>query len=94
MGDHQLRDSHPSLTKTGVKRERGSFKRALNHLQTSHECMGGRVENLMAEKRVLLDRINDDKKESKRYTVVILIDAEKLYSGSFVFMDEAKEKNG
>ena len=39
---------------------------ALNHLQTSHEWRGRRVEKLMAEKRGILDRINDDKKESKR----------------------------
>ena len=46
----------------------------------------------MAEKRVLLARINDEKKESKRYTDDILLDAEKLYSNAFVLMEEAKEK--
>ena len=63
----------------------------LNHLQASHEWRGRRVEKLVSEKRVLLDRINDEKKESKRYTDAILIDAEKLYSGAFVLMKEAKE---
>ena len=46
----------------------------------------------MAEKRGLLDRINNDKKESKRYTDAIHIDAEKLYSDACVLMQEAKEK--
>ena len=59
VGDHQLRDSHQSLTKSDLKRERSSLKRAFNHLQTSHECKGRRVEKLMAENRGLMDRIND-----------------------------------
>ena len=46
----------------------------------------------MAEKRGLLDRINDKKKESKRYTDSILLDAEKVYSDAFVLMEEAKDK--
>ena len=50
------------------------------------------MKKLMAEKRGLLARINDEKKESKRYTDAILIDAEKLYSYTFVLMEEAKEK--
>ena len=45
----------------------------------------------MAENRGLLARINNDKKESKRYTDAILIDAEKMYSDAFVLMEEAKE---
>ena len=45
----------------------------------------------MAEKRGLLARINDDKKESKFYTDSILLDAEKVYSDTFLFMEEAKE---
>ena len=49
------------------------------------------MKNLIAEKRGLLDRINDEKKESKRYTDDILHDAEKLYSDAFVLMEEAKE---
>ena len=61
VGDHQLIDSHRIPTKTDVKRERSSLKRAFNHLQTSHECRGRRVENIMLEKRFLLARINDDK---------------------------------
>ena len=43
----------------------------------------------MAENRGLLARINNDKKESKRYTDAILIDAEKMYSDAFVLMEEA-----
>ena len=54
--------------------------------------MGSRVKKIMAEKRGLLARINDEKKESKRYTYDILLDAEKLYSYTFVLMEEAKEK--
>ena len=68
------------------------MKRAFDNLQTSHECRGSRVKKIMAEKRGLLARINDEKKESKRYTDAILIDAEKLYSYTFVLMEEAKEK--
>ena len=68
------------------------MKRAFDHLQQSHEFRGSRVKNLMAEKRGLLDRINNDKKESKRYTDAIHIDAEKLYSDACVLMQEAKEK--
>ena len=67
------------------------MKRALNHLQTSHGWRGRRVENLVALKRGLLDRINDEKRESKRYTDAILIDDEKVYSDAFVLMEEAKE---
>ena len=63
VGDHQLIDSHRIPTKENVKRERSSFKRALYYLQKSHECRGSRVKKIMAEKRGLLDRINDDKKE-------------------------------
>ena len=55
VGDHQLRDSHWSPTKENVKRERSSLKRAFDHLQKSHE-------KIMAEKRGLLARINDEKK--------------------------------
>ena len=46
----------------------------------------------MAEKRGLLDRINDKKKESKSYTDAILLDDEKVYSYAFVLMEEAKDK--
>ena len=63
------------------------MKRAFNNLQTSHECRGRSEEKLMAEKRGLLDRINDDKKESKRYTDTILLNAEKVYSCAFVLME-------
>ena len=44
----------------------------------------------MAEKRGVLDRFNDDKRESKRYTDAILLDAEQVYSDTFVLMEEAK----
>ena len=50
------------------------------------------MKKLMAEKRDLLARINDEKKESKRYTDAILLDAEKVYSDDFVLMEELKEK--
>ena len=50
------------------------------------------MKNIMEEKRGFLDRINDEKKESKRYTDAILIDAEKVYSYAFVLMEEAREK--
>ena len=63
LSDHQLRDSHRSPTKENINRDRSSLKMAFDHLQTSHECRGSRVKNLMAEKRDLLARINDDKKE-------------------------------
>ena len=92
VGYHKLRYNHRSPTKENVKRERSSLKRAFDHLQKSHECRGNRVKKLMAEKRGLLARINDDKKESKRYTDAIQIDAEKVYSDAFVLMEEAKEK--
>ena len=46
----------------------------------------------MAKKRFLLARINDEKKESKRCTDDIQLDAEKLYSDDFVLMEEAKDK--
>ena len=92
VGDHQLRDSHRISTKENVKRERRSLKRAFNHLQSSHKCRGGRVKKLMAEKRGLLSRINDEKKESKRYTDAILLDADKVYSDDFVLMEEANDK--
>ena len=48
------------------------------------------MKNLMSENRGLLDIINDEKKESKRYTDAIQIDAEKVYSNAFVLMQEAK----
>ena len=48
VGDHQLRHIHRSPTKAVVKRERSYLKKALNHLQKSHEWMGRRVEKLMA----------------------------------------------
>ena len=41
MGDQQLIDSHQSPPNADVKRERKYFKRALNHLKTSHEWGGG-----------------------------------------------------
>ena len=66
VGDHQFRDSHRSSTKENVKRERSSLKRAFDHLQKSHECRGSRLKKLMAEKRGILARINDEGKESKR----------------------------
>ena len=50
------------------------------------------MKNIMAEKRGLLDRINDEKKESKRYTDAIQINAEKVYSDALVLIQEAKEK--
>ena len=62
------------------------MKISFDHLQKSHECRGSRVKNIMAENRGLLDRINDKKKESKRYTDDIQLDAEKLYSYAFVLM--------
>ena len=65
------------------------MKRTFDHLQQSHECRGGRVKNLMAEKRGLLARINNEKKESKRCTDAIQLDAEKVYSDAFVLMQEA-----
>ena len=68
------------------------MKRAFNNLKTSHECRGRSEEKIMAEKRGLLDRINEEKKESKRYTDAILLDTEKVYSDVFVLMEEAKEK--
>ena len=92
MGDHQLRDSHRIPTKADVKSYRSSLKRLFNNLQTSHECRGRRVENLVAEKRGVLARINDEKKESKSYTDAILFDAKKVYSYAFVLMEKAKEK--
>ena len=36
--------------------------------------------------------INYEKKESKRYTYAIQLDAEKVYSDASVLMEEAKEK--
>ena len=62
------------------------MKRAFNHLQTPHECRGSRVEKIMTEKRGILDIINDEKKESKRYNNAILVDAEKVYSDAFMLM--------
>ena len=62
------------------------MRREFNNLQTPHECRGSRVENLMTEKRGILDIINDEKKESKRYNNAILVDAEKVYSGAFMLM--------
>ena len=56
------------------------------HLQKSNECRGGRVKNLMAGKRGFLDRINDEKNESKNYTDAIQLDAEKVYSDAFMLM--------
>ena len=50
------------------------------------------MKKLMAEKRGLLDIINDEKKESKRYTNAIQFDADKVYSDAFVLMKEAKER--
>ena len=68
------------------------MKRAFDHLRKSNECRGSRVKKLMAEKRGLLARINDDKKESKRYTDAIQIDAYKVYSYAFVLIEETREK--
>ena len=65
MGDHKFKDSNQSPTKENVKRERSSLKRVFDPLQKSHEYRGSRVKKLMAEKRCLLARINDDRKESK-----------------------------
>ena len=70
------------------------MKSALDHLQKPHEYRGGRVKKIMAEKRGILARINYEKKESKRYTDAIHIDAEKVYSDSFVLTQEAKENKG
>ena len=52
-----------SPTKADVKREKISLKRAFDNLKISHESRGSRLKNLMAEKRCLLARINDKKKE-------------------------------
>ena len=68
------------------------MKRVFDHLQTSHECRGSRVKKLIAEKRGLLARISDEKKESKSYTDAILFDAEKVYSNEFLLVEEGKEK--
>ena len=68
------------------------MKSAFDHLKKSHECRGSRVKKLIAEKRGLLARINDEKKEPKRYNDAIHLDAEKVYSDAFVLMEEAKEK--
>ena len=92
VSDHQLRDSHRIHPKADVNRERSYLKRALDHLQTSHEWRGEEGVNIMAENRGLLDIINDEKKVSKGYTDDILLDAEKVYSDAFVLMEEAKEK--
>ena len=91
MMECQPRDSHQSPTKVYVKRDRSSLKKSFDNLQTSHECRGCRVKNLMAEKRGLLARINDEKKGSKRYTDAILLDDEKVYSYDFVLKEEATE---
>ena len=40
----------------------------------------------MAENRGILDIIRDKKKESKRYTDAILLDAEKVYSDAVLLM--------
>ena len=50
------------------------------------------MKKLTVKNRGLLARINDEKKESKRYTDAIQIDAEKVYSDAFELMEEAKEK--
>ena len=50
---------------------------------------GDQGEKIMAEKRGILDRINDEKKESKKYTDAILLDTEKVYSDAFVLMEYA-----
>ena len=44
------------------------------------------MKNLMAENIGLLARINNEEKESKRYTDSIQIGAEKLHSDAFVLM--------
>ena len=92
VGDHQIRDIHQSTTKENLKGDRSSLKRAFDHLQKSHECRGGRVKNLMAKNRDILAIINDEEKDSRRYTGSIQIDSDKVYSDSFVLMEEAKEK--
>ena len=48
------------------------------------------MEKIMEEKRDILARINDQKKESKSYNDAILLDAEKVYSDEFVLMEEAR----
>ena len=50
------------------------------------------MKNIMAENRGLMDIINDEKDESKRYTDAILLDAEKVHSYAFELMEEPKEK--
>ena len=92
VGEHHLRDSHRSPTKADVKRERSSLKMAFDNLQTLHEFWGSRVKIIMKEKRGLLAKIIDEKKESKRYTDAILLDAEKVYAVAIVLMEEEKEK--
>ena len=79
VGYQQLRDSHHIPTKENVNRQRISLKWAFDNLQKLHECRGSRLKKITAEKRGLLARINDEKKESKRYTDAIYIDAEKVY---------------
>ena len=68
------------------------MKMAIDNLQKSHECRGSRVKNLMEEKRGILARINDEKKEPKSYTDATQMDAEKVYSDAFVLMEAEKEK--
>ena len=63
VGDHKFIDSHRSPTKENIKRESSSLKRSFDNLQKLHECRGSKVKNIMAEKRGLLARINDNKKE-------------------------------
>ena len=62
VGDHKLRDIHRIPTKENVKRGRSSLKMAFDNLQRSHEYRESRVKKLMAEKRFILARINDEKK--------------------------------
>ena len=46
----------------------------------------------MAEKKVALTLITDDKRESKRYNDAILTDFEKVCSYACVLKNEAKKK--
>ena len=44
VGDHQIRNSHRSPTKSYIKREKSSLKMRYDHLQKSHKCRGGQGE--------------------------------------------------
>ena len=88
----QIQRHPPDSYKGKFKEGEELFEKGILSFTKITWVQGEQGEKSHGRKEGLLARINDEKKESKRYTDDIHIDAEKFYSDAFVLMEETKEK--